>query len=125
MKTSTVVIAVFWLGIGGVSALYGAAALVLGAEYRADGIWVLCWGMPSVVGAISLLARRAFGWWVIVLVNGLAPVWMVLCLVHGRYVPRDRDLSLVLVLALCVMAIALLLDRPSKWQLAGSTGTDN
>lgn len=119
-KSTTTLIAVCWVVIGVVIIFFSLLSLFIEEGSRSSNYWSLSWGIASLIGAIGLSIRRAFGWWVIVIVNGLAVVWMTRCFINNMTPRNHMDIDLVyailaMILALCVWFITLLLDRPSRW----------
>jgi len=61
------------------------------------------------IGGIALLCRKVWGWW-------FCTIGSVLCVIGGVAAYRSQDLlSVPLLMAMAMIAIVLLLNRPSTW----------
>lgn len=130
MRTSTKVIAVLLI----LMSLYGliASAITFKRFIPIVGINAMInlttIGLPLlvgiIVGAIALLVRRKFGWWMLLFIMGLQGLInfavIISAIVHSISVPYYSPFPTAIyeigaILLLAVLFILLLKDPPSRW----------
>lgn len=124
MKTTTMVIAVGWM----VVAVIIVGSAVLGYAFAEETMAQLCWslscGAAGFLGAIMVIGRRAYGWWVLTVLTGIVGAYMTrglvrefaLCSKLGGGTDGGLLLTaLVFALIFWLALVGLLMDRPSKW----------
>lgn len=128
MKATTVFVAIGWIVIGAITLAAALLNLSLwGREMLASSLLASSWGTAGFVGGIGLWARRAFGWWIVFVLNLAATAFFGYAYarwlgewwrIGGYAFEVDNGLQFlvpVFAAAFAVGVVALILNRPSTW----------
>lgn len=75
--------------------------------------------VPFMVGGVGLLHRKAYGWWILVIVSGLGIINITTSfLISAKYDPEIGEFIMVFLanIILVVNLVILLMNPPNKWQ---------